>query len=120
MIFLTIRNICEIINAKVVVGADMLDVEEISGFASDLMSDVLAFVQERTVLITGLVNVHVFRTAQMIDCNCIIFSRGKMPSADLIELGKNMNMVILCSEYSSYETSGLLYSHGLPSAKLNE
>lgn len=112
---MTIRDICQALNAEVLNGEDRLDREVNSAFSSDLMSDVLAFVQERTVLITGLVNIHVFRTAQMIDVFCIVFSRGKKPSGELLEMGKNMKIIMLCTEYTSYETCGILYAKGLSS-----
>lgn len=71
-----LKEIKEILNAQVLYGEDDLDFEVDSAFSSDLMSDVLAFVTENTVLITGLNNIHVFRTAQMCDIHCIVFSKN--------------------------------------------
>ena len=62
---MTIRKIAELLEAKVILGEDKLDLEVDMAFSSDMMSDVLAYVHGRTVLLTGLVNEHVIRTAEM-------------------------------------------------------
>ena len=77
---MTIRQVMEIVDGKVLIGEDRLDARVDTACGSDLMSDVLAFVKEKTVLITGLINPHVLRTAEMLDITCIVFSRGKLPS----------------------------------------
>ena len=61
---MTIRELIPVLNARVLCGDDMLDQEVKTACGSDLMSDVLAFVKDKTVLITGLTNVHVMRTAR--------------------------------------------------------
>ena len=69
---MTIRKIAELLEAKVILGEDKLDLEVDMAFSSDMMSDVLAYVHGRTVLLTGLVNEHVIRTAEMVDLECIV------------------------------------------------
>ena len=44
-----------------------------------MMSDVLAYVKDQAVLLTGLNNPQVVRTADMMDMICIVFVRGKKP-----------------------------------------
>ena len=63
---MTIRELIPLLNAKVLCGEENLDQEVRSACGSDLMSDVLAFVKDKAVLITGLTNVHVMRTAEML------------------------------------------------------
>lgn len=111
---MTIKDIQLLLDAEVLSCEEKLSKNVSSAFGSDLMSDVLAFVQERTVLITGLINVHVFRTAQMIDVACIVFSRGKRPNEELLAIGRDMNIVMLSTEYTTYEVCGILYANGLP------
>ena len=82
---MTVSDMVRITNAKILLGEDHQDQEISSAFCSDLMSDVLAFVNEDTVLITGLVNPHVIRTSEMLDLKCILFVRGKQPSQDILE-----------------------------------
>ena len=73
----------------------------------------LAYVKDQAVLLTGLVNSQVIRTAEMMDMNCIVFVRSKMPTAEMTELAKESGIVILATEKRMYEACGLLYSNGL-------
>ena len=76
---MTIDDVRRILSAEVVCGADRLDTEVHNACGSDMMSDVLAFVKDQSVLLTGLVNPQVVRTADMMDMVCIVFVRGKEP-----------------------------------------
>ena len=108
-----ISDIKEILNARVLCGEELLDVEAHSACGSDMMSDVLAFVKDQAVLLTGLVNSQVIRTAEMMDMCCIVFVRNKVPSEDMIELAKDSGMVLLSSPMRMYEACGRLYVNGL-------
>ncbi|MBQ6830938.1 MAG: hypothetical protein IJO59_07440 [Clostridia bacterium] len=109
---MTIADIANILNATVVCG-DNLDTEVLGACGSDMMSDVLAYVKEQAVLLTGLVNMQVIRTAEMMDMVCIVFVRGKTPSDEMIDLAKERGMVLLSTELRMFTACGLLYSHGL-------
>ncbi len=103
----------DILDAEVLVGEEFLDLEVISACGSDLMSDVLAFVKERALLLTGLVNPQVVRTAEMMDIRVITFVRGKMPAKEMIALAKEKDMILLTTKYPLYIACGRLYSNGL-------
>lgn len=111
---MTIREIAVLLDAGVLLGENDLDREVYSGCGSDLMSDVLAFVKENTVLITGLTNMHVIRTAGMVDINCIIFARGKMPDAEMLNKAAELDLVVLSTVKTAYTACGILYKSGLP------
>ncbi len=108
-----IRDIKEILGAKVLCGEEHLDREAHSACGSDLMSDVLAFVKEQSVLLTGLMNPQVVRTAEMMDMICIVFVRGKRPEPAIIELACSCGMVVLTTEHRLYTACGKLYAGGL-------
>ncbi len=108
-----IKTIAELLDAEVICGEDRLDTEVKSACGSDMMSDVLAFVKDQAVLLTGLVNSQVVRTADMMDMRCIVFVRGKRPSQETIELAKSHGMVVLASAERMYQACGKLYSAGL-------
>ena len=78
-----------------------------------MMSDVLAFVKDQAVLITGLCNPQVVRTAIMMDMRCIVFVRGKMPPADVIALAEDSGIVVLATNERMYVACGKLYTNGL-------
>ncbi|MFZ5974653.1 MAG: DRTGG domain-containing protein [Bacillota bacterium] len=110
-----VREIAQIVSAKVLVGEDKLDAEIRAACGSDLMSDVLAYVNGKDlVLLTGLANIQVIRTAEVIDLWCILFVRGKIPPQHVLDLAQERGMVVMSTEYSIYEASGLLYVKDLP------
>ena len=86
-----IREIQEILNAQLVTGEEYLDTEVKSACGCDMMSDVLAFVKDQSILITGLVNPQVVRTALMMDMKCIVFVRGKRPDEKVVELAREIS-----------------------------
>ncbi len=110
---MTIRDMVDILHARVLNGEDKLDTPVSTACCSDLMSDVLAFVNEKTVLITGLTNPHVIRTSEMLDLKCLIFSRGKVPTADIVEQAEELGLVVLSTKETAFVTCGLLYTAGL-------
>ena len=85
------------------------------GCGADLMSDVLASIQPEAVLLTGLCNPQVVRTAQMADVAAIVFVRGKMPAAEVIDLANQEKIPLISTPYGMFELCGRLYQAGLPS-----
>ena len=77
------------------------------------MSDVLAYADNHSVLLTGLVNPQVIRTAVMMDMVCIIFVRSKTPSDEMLELARESGIVVLSTDMTMYTACGKLYSNGL-------
>ena len=110
---MTIKMMKELLDAKVLCGEDFLDKEVTSAFGCDLMSDVLAYVNNQAVLLTGLVNPQVIRTALMMDMICIVFVRSKEPTPEMLELAKDSGIVIMATDRTLYNSCGLLYSNGL-------
>ncbi len=106
-------EIKEILGAEVFAGEELLDKEIHSACGSDLMSDVLAFVKDQALLLTGLVNGQVVRTAEMMDIKAIIFVRGKKPTEEVIELAKEFGIVIMSTQSAMYASCGKLYTAGL-------
>jgi predicted transcriptional regulator len=110
---MTINEAKGILNAEVLACSEKLDREIYSACGADLMSDVLAFSKEKVLLITGLVNPQVIRTAEMMDIKAVAFVRGKQPTPEIIALAEEKKMVVLTTEYPMYKACGLLYSNGL-------
>lgn len=114
---MTIRDVMNIVEGSMLLGEDMLEQPVDTACGSDLMSDVLAFVKEKTVLITGLINPHVVRTAEMLDITCIVFSRGKQPSGEILEMAMEAGIAVISTRMTTYTACGELYTHGLPGTK---
>lgn len=108
-----LSEIRDVLEAVVLSGEDCLDREVHSACGSDFMSDVLAYVKDQALLLTGLVNPQVVRTADMMEMKCIVFVRGKKPDAGILELAKERDIVVMSSPKRMYEACGLLYYNGL-------
>ncbi|MDR0822006.1 MAG: hypothetical protein LBN40_06055 [Oscillospiraceae bacterium] len=109
---MTIKNIAELLVCDILT-CEEPDKEIHTACGSDMMSDVLAFVKDQAVLLTGLMNPQVIRTAEMMDIICIVFVRGKMPHESVIELAKDRGIAVLTTKHRMFEACGLLYSNGL-------
>jgi len=110
---LKLRDVKEILDADVIVGEDKLDMEVKTAFGADLMSDVLAFAKAGSILLTGLTNDQVIRTADILDIAAIILVRGKRASADTVNLARELKIPILSTKYILFETAGRLYEKGM-------
>lgn len=108
-----ISKMQELLNAKVLCCEENLGKHVYSAFGCDLMSDVLAYVTDQAVLLTGLVNPQVIRTALMMDMVCIVFVRSKVPNEEMIELARENGIVMMSTNKTLYNTCGMLYSNGL-------
>ena len=108
-----IRDVKNILDAEVLSGEELLDTEVRAACGSDMMSDVLAYVKDQAILLTGLVNPQVIRTAMMMDMHCVVFVRNKKPPAEIVELARDNGIVVLRSACRMYEACGRLYASGL-------
>ncbi|MDO4585458.1 MAG: DRTGG domain-containing protein [Planctomycetia bacterium] len=110
---MTVKEVLEILGAKVLVGEELLDKEVRTACGSDMMSDVLAFSKDHSILLTGLCNPQVIRTAEMLDIVCLIFVRGKTPDETILEMARERNLIVLATGHRMFTACGLLYQAGL-------
>lgn len=108
-----LREVKDLLEATVETGDDLLDAEVGNAFGSDMMSEVLAYVQDQGVLMTGLVNEQVIRTAAMMNMECVVMVRGKTPTPNMIAIAKENEVCILRTDLTLYESSGRLYVNGM-------
>ncbi len=107
-----VHDIIEVLDAEILVEGD-LDQELKTACGSDMMSDVLAFVKDQSVLLTGLLNPQVVRTAEMMDMHCIVFVRGKRPEQLVLNLAQQRDITVLATPYRMFTACGKLYKAGL-------
>ncbi|MBO5946284.1 MAG: hypothetical protein J6Q69_06715 [Clostridia bacterium] len=103
----------DLLDARVLCCEESLENHVYSACGCDLMSDVLAYVKDQAVLLTGLINPQVIRTAVMMDMLCVVFVRSKVPTEEMLKLAKESGIVVLTTDKRLYEACGLLYSNGL-------
>ena len=108
-----LKIIQELIEADVIAYEQGLSLDIKSALGSDLMSDVLAYVEEDTLLITGLTNQQVIRTAEMLDLKAILFVRGKIPCQEVIALAEEKKILLMMTKETLFTVSGILYGSGL-------
>ena len=117
---MTIREIAGILDAKWLCCEEEGDREIKAVFASDMMSDVLAYVQEDTLLLTGLVNSQSIRTCEMLDMPGIVFVRGNDPQPDAIAKAIEISLPAIRSPMTMFEVCGRLYEAGLRPISLGD
>lgn len=108
-----LSEVAAILGATVLTQDADMDREVLTACGSDMMSDVLAYVKDQGLLLTGLCNPQVVRTSEMMDIICVTFVRGKMPDEMTLELAERKNIVVLATDHRMYEACGMLYAAGL-------
>ncbi len=110
---MTIRQISEILNAKILCGQSRLDESFDFAFASDLMSDILTLGDSNPVILTGLCNMQTIRTCEMGNLDVVCIVRRKKATEEMIEMAEDNDMVVMECDYSLFKSCGLLYEAGL-------
>jgi predicted transcriptional regulator len=110
---MTVAEAVKILDGEFFWGQEKADTEISSACGADLMSDVMAFVKDRVLLFTGLVNPQVIRTAELLDIHCIVFVRGKAPSRDMIEMAEQADIILAGTKLSMFIACGKIYEAGL-------
>lgn len=108
-----INEVVTALEAEVVEGTERNDVEIVSACGADLMSDVMAFVKDQVLLLTGLINVQVIRTAVLMDIEAICFVRGKTPNQEMIDMAKENGVILLKTRLPLFLACGKLYKAGV-------
>lgn len=111
-----ISEIATLLDANVLCCEESISHEVNSACGSDMMSDVLAYVKDQAVLVTGLNNPQVIRTADMMDMVCVVYVRGKKPDALSLELAVESNICVLTTKTPMFACCGILYENGLRGA----
>ena len=108
-----VRDIINLLDAELLVEGNYLDLDVQSACGSDLMSDVMAYVKENVLLLTGLINPQVVRTAEMMDIKVIIFVRGKRPTECMVNLASEKGIILMSTKHHMFTACGKLYSAGI-------
>lgn len=110
---MTVEDVRKVLGARIITGEARMDQEIGTACGSDMMSDVLAFSKDHSVLLTGLCNPQVIRTAELLDIVCIIFVRGKKPDEKTVQLAEEAGLVLLETGHRMFSACGMLYEAGL-------
>jgi predicted transcriptional regulator len=108
-----LSEIVSIVEGSLLVAGSSEDLEIQGACAADLMSDVLAFADPGSVLLTGLCNPQVVRTAEMADIKAIVFVRGKNPAPETVALATEKGIPLVTTRYTMFEMCGRLHQAGV-------
>lgn len=108
-----LREIISVVEGTVLTPGNHLDRDITCACGADLMSDVLAFAEPHALLLTGLANAQVVRTAEMADIAAIVLVRGKQPDPDALALATEKNIPLIASPCALFEMCGRLYQAGM-------
>ena len=117
---MTLEEVLATVEGKLISSQADLGLEVSMACGADLMSDVLSYTHAGTILLTGLTNPQVVRTAEMADIAAIVFVRGKLPPPETVSLAESKGIPLLASKLTMYEACGRMFREGLPSCGLFE
>ncbi len=112
---MNITELIAIVDGKALISNFDANVEILGGCGADLMSDVLASIEPGAVLLTGLCNPQVIRTALMADVAAVVLVRGKTPPDATIDLAQKEGIPLITAPSGMFELCGRLHLAGLPS-----
>ena len=98
-----IKKIKDVLEAEVIVGEDKLDVEVKHIYASDLMSDVLAFGKPNSILLTGLASQQAIISAHMAEFDGVVLIRGKKTKDGSEKFARDKQIVLLSTKLDMYD-----------------
>jgi predicted transcriptional regulator len=110
---MTVAEAVQLLDGQFFSGKEKAELVVESACGADLMSDVMAFVKDKVLLLTGLVNPQVIRTATLLDIHAVIFVRGKIPSRDMIEMAEESDIILGGTKLSMFLSCGKLYEAGM-------
>jgi len=108
-----LHELATVIEGTIVMGGESPDVVIDRAFAADLLSDVLALTEERTTLVTGMVNPQVMRVVEILNVTAVIVVRGKVPPPSMLDYAERLSVPIVTTSKTMFETCGLMYAHGV-------
>ena len=98
-----IEKIRQVLQAEVFVGKDFLDTKAVDIYASDLMSDVLAYGKSGSCLLTGLNTIQAVISSYMAEFVAIVFLRGKIPGDDIRKFAEGKGIIVLSTRADMYD-----------------
>jgi predicted transcriptional regulator len=110
---MTVKECIELLQAEIFCGREHLGKSVAAACGSDLMSDVIAFVKDEIVLLTGLNTIQAIRTAIIMDVTVIFLVRGKRPTKEMVSLAEEHDIVVASTNLPMFLACGKLYNGGL-------
>ncbi|MCL0050268.1 DRTGG domain-containing protein [Dehalococcoidia bacterium] len=114
-----LADIISIVEGTLITANADLDMDVSCACGADLMSDVLTYARSGSLLLTGLTNPQVVRTAEMAEIVAIVFVRGKRPPLETIALAEEKGIPLVTTKYTMFEMCGRLFEAGMNSCDVS-
>lgn len=108
-----LKDIIDELELSILCGPELLEREVSKGYASDLMSDVIAHGEGGDIWITMQIHMNVVAVAAMKEVSAVVLSGGKKPAEDVAQKAAEQNVVILGSDLPTFEIVGRIYRMGV-------
>ncbi|MCX6143806.1 MAG: DRTGG domain-containing protein [Ignavibacteriales bacterium] len=103
-----LKDVVERLHLSVLTGQDRLDQVVTGGYASDLLSDVIANSRPNSVWVTMHIHENIVAVAVLKDLAGIIIVQGRQPAPETLQKAAKEKVVIMVSDLPAFETIGKL------------
>jgi predicted transcriptional regulator len=103
----------DILKAKVTYGEEKLDMVVQAGAGGDLMSDILRGSKEGVLVLSGLNNIQLIRTAVIAGVSALVLVRGKEPDEEMKKQAAEHGLPLLTTPFTMFTACGRLFRAGL-------
>ena len=110
---MTVSDIVKNFGLQTRAGRDRLLEEVTGGYASDLLSDVIAHSRKGNIWITIQTHPNIVAVATMKELSGIILTGGRAPDPDTVQKAEEEGIPILVSPLYTFELVGRLYRIGI-------
>ncbi|HAI87901.1 MAG TPA: serine kinase [Firmicutes bacterium] len=110
---MTVSEIASVLGMTCVAGREAMDREVTSGYASDLLSDVMGHAPEGAIWVTSQIHQNVVAVALLLNLSAVVIAGGLELMEDAIVKADARSMAMLATPMSAFEAVGRLYQLGV-------
>jgi len=110
---MTVRDVIETLGLEILTENEGLEREVTGGYASDLLSDVMAYSQAGNLWITLQTHRNIIAVASLKELAAIVLVNGRTPDAETLLKAREEKVLVLASRLPAFELGGRLYQMGV-------
>jgi hypothetical protein len=110
---MTVADIAGLVEGSVIGPAAAAGRDVRGGYASDLLSDVMANAQDGDAWITMQRHVNTVAVAQLKNLAAIVIVNGRQPELDMVARAAEHEVAIVTTPLSAFEAGGRLFEAGI-------
>jgi predicted transcriptional regulator len=110
---MTIREVVDNSHLEILAQHDGLDKEVTGGYASDLLSDVIAYSKPGNLWVTLQTHRNIIAVATLKELAAVVLVNGRTPDLETLEKAREEKVIVLGSRLPAFELIGRLYQMGI-------